>query len=738
MEELVEEITREEQEKLEEKLQVFGATLAKQRDEWVRSRYSIGVDKRWLEDEDQYNSKDNIAKAASQMMTSVEQGYPVTTQHSKPHRSTVYIGMTRQKTNAAEARVADILLPTDDRNWGIDPTPEPKLMSMATSDIEATDEMGQPMMDAQTQQPMKHKDVAVKIMQEAKLKARAMQTVITDQLVECDYLSELRKVIHDSAVLGTGVVKGPIVTNKMRKAWQPYTDGFGETVHNFMFVEELNPASYRVDPRNVWPDPACGESVHDGKGIFERSVMTPKQVRELKKQPGYMKDQLRKVLEEGPRHSYAMEEMRDEEDRDYASQVYECWEYWGEIDIDDLKASGVEFEEDEDDPLESYSACVVMINNTVVKVYLNPLDSGDLPYDFYTWEKISGSCWGYGIPYLLRSQQKVLNAAWRQMMDNSGVSSGPQIVVKPSVITPADKQWQLSSRKIWFATDDIDDVRKAFTSFEFNSHQNELSGIIKMAAELADQDSGVPMMLQGSQGGVTPDTVGGMQMLMNNTNVVLRRLVKQFDDMVTKPHIRRYYDYNMAYNESEEIKGDFNILARGSSALLVRDVQNQSILNLLAAGANPVYGMYLDTQKLFEKALQAQHIDPKEVFKSEEEIEQVKQNMKLKAQQGTPPDPRVQAAQIRAQTDMMKVQAQNQGDIQELQQRAEIQKSNAQLKMQELAMEREIEMLKMANNNNLTLEQIKAKLAETAMRERGKKELFTAEQNLKLKTGSGI
>ena len=104
MEELVEEITREEQEKLEEKLQVFGATLAKQRDEWVRSRYSIGVDKRWLEDEDQYNSKDNIAKAASQMMTSVEQGYPVTTQHSKPHRSTVYIGMTRQKTNAAEAR----------------------------------------------------------------------------------------------------------------------------------------------------------------------------------------------------------------------------------------------------------------------------------------------------------------------------------------------------------------------------------------------------------------------------------------------------------------------------------------------------------------------------------------------------------------------------------------------------------------------------------------------------------
>ena len=97
MDELTEELTQEEQEKLEEKLQIFGATLGKQRDEWVRSRYSVQVDKRWLEDEDQYNSKDNVAKSASQMMTSVEQGYPVTTQHSKPHRSTVFIGMTRQK-----------------------------------------------------------------------------------------------------------------------------------------------------------------------------------------------------------------------------------------------------------------------------------------------------------------------------------------------------------------------------------------------------------------------------------------------------------------------------------------------------------------------------------------------------------------------------------------------------------------------------------------------------------------
>lgn len=723
----------DERERMEEKLQSFGHNMSKQRDEWIRSRYSYGVDKRWLEDEDQYNAKDNVNRAASQMMTSVEQGYPVTTQQAKPHRSTVFIGMTRQKTNAAEARVADILLPTDDRNWGIQPTPDPIMANMARDEAPAMDNQ-QPVIGPNGQ-PVRVKDIARANMEMAQKKAQAMQNEIEDQLIECDYNSELRKVIHDAAVLGTGVVKGPIVTNRTRKAWTPFTDATGQTIHQIEIVDELSPASFRVDPRNVWPDPACGESIHNGKGVYEREQLTSKQVRDLAKQPGFMKAQLRRVLEEGPKRSATFQELKDEDQRDVARDVYEMWTYWGEVEHDDIESAGVDV--GEKDELRSLSACVVMINSTVVKAFLNPLEGGDIPYDFYVWEKVAGSCWGYGIPYLMRAQQKVLNAAWRQMMDNAGVTSGPQIVVKPSVIQPADKQWQLSARKIWYATDDMDDVRKAFATFEFNSHQTELAGIIKMAMELADQETGVPTIMQGEKG-AAPDTVGGMQMLMNSANVVLRRLVKQFDDMVTRPHIRRYYDYNMLYGEDEEIKGDFQIDARGSSALLVRDIQNQAFLNLLAAGANPIYGLYLDTQKLFEKALQAQHIDPAEVFKPEEEIERIKEQQAQAAAQGPGPDPRIEAAKIRAQTDVQRVQAQNQGDMAELQTRLAIKQADIAARREEMQLQREIEMLKMANAQNLSLEQIKAKLADTAIRERGKKELFAAEQRLKLVAGSGI
>jgi hypothetical protein len=731
-----EELEQDQEQRRIDKLQAFGQTMSRQRDQWVRARYSLGVDKRWVEDEDQYNGKDNVNRAASQMMTSVEQGYPVTTNHAAPQRSTVYINLTRQKTNAAEARVADILIPTDDRNWGIKPTPDPTVSELTMNRNEAIDPMtGQPVVDQQGR-PVPLKAVARAILRDVADKARAMQVEIEDQLVECDYNAELRKVIHDAAKLGTGVLKGPVTTNRTRKAWKEIKDPqSGEGVYVLTIVEEESPASYRIDPRNFFPDPGCGGEVQNGKGAYEREELTARRVRELAKQPGYISSQLRKVLEEGPKRSQAIQDIRDEEQTDLAEDLYERWEYTGEVDYDDLEAAGVNLPEK--DVLNTISATVVIINDTVVKAFLNPLEDGSLPYDTFVWEKAGNTVWGYGVPYLMRAQQRVLNAAWRQMMDNAGVTSGPQIVVKPSVIQPADKQWQLSSRKIWYATDDLDDVRKAFASFEFNSHQSEMAEIINMAMGLADAETGVPTIMQGEQGSA-PDTVGGMQMLMTSANVVLKRIVKQFDDMITKPHIRRYYDWNMLYNENNDIKGDFSIDARGSSTLVVRDIQNQGILQLLAAGANPLYGKYLDLKKLFERSLQAQHIDPAEVFKTDEDIEAIEEAERQAAQQGQEEDPRIAAAKIRAETDMQRVQAQNQGDLAELQTRLQIAQEQIRMRQEEHAMQMELEMLKMANQQNLTLEQIKAKLGEVAIRERSRKDLFEAESRLKLQVGSGI
>jgi hypothetical protein len=157
-------------------------------------------------------------------------------------------------------------------------------------------------------------------------------------------------------------------------------------------IEELTPASYSLDPRYVYPDPLCGENVQAGRGIFELDKKTVKGVMELAKQPAYIKPQLKKAIEQGPTTGSAMSRLDVIEDRDkVAGDLFEHWIYWGEIERDDLEAAGVELPEDD---LDVVSACVEMINNVVVRAYLNPLADGALPYDFFPWERVPGSCLG--------------------------------------------------------------------------------------------------------------------------------------------------------------------------------------------------------------------------------------------------------------------------------------------------------------------------------------------------------
>jgi hypothetical protein len=161
-------------------------------------------------------------------------------------------------------------------------------------------------------------------------------------------------------------------------------------------------------------------------------------------------------------------------------------------------------------------------------------------------------------------------------------------------------------------------------------------------------------------------------------------------------------------------------------------------MQLLAAATNPVYSKYIDPRKLFERSLQAQHVDPAEIFKPDEEIEALLEAERNAAQQGQTEDPRVAAAKIRAQTDVQRVQAQNEGDALELQTRLQIAQEGITARREERQQMIELEMLKLANAQNLSLEQIKARLGETAIKERSKQNLFAAERRLKMQMGSGI
>lgn len=601
--------------------------LAKRR-EAIAGRAGSGIEEEWTEDEEHYQGIDDANRAfqsanmlyrsrSKALLSGQQQG-------QQPARSVVFLNITRPYVDAASARVADMLLPTDDRAWEIKATPIPELS---------------PALRAQLQEflglslnPGKIEEFVQKQVDAANTSAKKMQKAIEDPLVESNWHGEVRQVIEDSARCGSGVLKGPFPKLcTVRMTMKDPVTGLKRQVK----MEEIRPASKRIDFWNLFPDPACGENIHAGSFIFEREYIGKRQIMELLKDESYDRAEVMAVLREGP----AKTREGTESVYRHGDDEFEMWIFHGHCMRQQLQAMGVELDQDAEEHL---PAMAVMINDRLVKAVLSPLESGEFPYDVLAWQRRPGMPWGIGIGRQIRTVQRMINANTRAMMDNSGLSASPQIVIGNG-ITPADGVYSIRPGKLWRveAGSDVQDVTKAFASFSVTSVQNELMNIIQFAQKMAEDTTGMPAMLQGIRGDA-PQTLGGMQMQNNNATSVLRRLAKRFDDYMTRPHIQRYFDWMMSYSDDDSIKGDFEIDVRASSALVERDAQQQFLMSLLQASANPVYE--LDPAKLAAELCRGQRLDPKNFQLTEEQKAQ-------RAQQGQDPTMQARAKLFGAQAE---------------------------------------------------------------------------------------
>jgi hypothetical protein len=647
------------------------------------------VEKRWIEDLEQlhgeYDRETNTKLAAAK-------------------KSQLFINLTRPKTNGCSARIGDMLFPTDDRNWGIRPTPVPELAvgakKIAAEQAKRADQANAALKQGQQQQAeqivSESNEQLGKLgiqmkeeMEVAKTACDYMQEEIDDQLRACNYAAAARKVIEDASRIGTGVMKGPVGSMEhARRSWQKNAEGRFE----LGYVDEKRPAFYHVDPWAFFPS-ADATCVQESPDFYERHMWRDADLRKAAKQPGFDLDAIRALLREGANSSLPtyLADLRNitGEQQAPTEKMYQVWEYRGSITNDEIMALYYAAGKDEEamrhaeiDPLIDIQVCLWFCQGKVLKFGIAHMDSGEPVYSVYNLEKDESSIWGYGIPYLMRDSQKAMNAAWRMMMDNSGLSSGPQIEIDPEVIRPADNTWELVPRKVWLRNSTAMPGKVGINTYDIPNHQAELAAIIEMAKQFVDDETSMSQIAQGEQGTHTTQTAQGMAILMNAINVIFRRFIKHFDDDVTVPNIRRLYDWNMQFSPKEHIKGDMEVDARGSSVLLVRELQSQ---NLMVVASNltihPKIGPMLKEREAARKLFQSMLIPPDDILKSEQE---------LKEEAAKPPAPDLE---------MMKLQLQQ-----------EIEKNKLQAMLEIAQLENETRRLETAARLNLTLEQINAQL----------------------------
>ena len=694
-----------------ERMFAFATSLLRKRDAAMEARTASGIERQWREDQDLFDGIDEATKA-NRSMLDYATGRATARDRGQQVRSTVVVNIVRQKTETAAGRFCDIMMPVDDKNWELKPTPVPELAGQLKDDRPAM-QGGQPITD-ESGNPAQMRQVVADMMAKARERMEAMETEIDDQLTECQYNGECRRVIFDAARLGTGVLKGPSVVKRFSQRWAS-----GPSGHQIEMVEEHKPDSKRVDPWNVYPDPMCGDDITQAAYMWERDLISFRTASKLFGLDGYFDDQLKLALQEPPKRTVVITDdkggagYRARSEQIAKGGLYELWEYHGDVDREDLEMIGCDCGVD-DLPMGNVSVCVVFINDHPVKVALNLLDTGDLPYDFFRWSQVADSPWGVGVPRMLAHIQRIITAAWRATMDNSGDTAGAIRVFSRRDIEPADGNWIMTRNKIFWYTGD-DDARKAFSQVQLDSRQQELQAIIELGLRFADMETGITSLFQG-EGRTAPETLGATNIMVDSNNVTIRLRIKQFDDAVTVPHLTRYYHYNMMYSPKEHIKGDYQVDPRGVRVLMERDQQAQAIVALWPLLADPEIAAKVDKEKAARQLFGAHRLD---ILKDNEQEAAASQQQQPQQQQDTA----AQAATVRAQAQLQVAQINQQADMAELELKKAMAEADRQHQERMKQVDLQIAMMKMANDRNISLESIKAALATDTMKLQTQKEL---------------
>jgi len=735
-------------------LDKLGMTIAAKRKSAIEGRLNSGIEKIWEEDEEFYQGFDDANRHEFKDIKTKPTEGGRSAEPKKHKGSTLFPNITGPYVDAAAAKVADMLLPTDERNFVIEPSPVPDILDdeegfpavevqpppgapmagMAAmgamlggmggqppagamppqgppppgalpQPTPAAQIMGNPAQAAQPPQSPADKLKALfakveTIRQKAIQAAERLQKQVDDYLVECSYHTEVREVIEDASRIGTGIVKGPVPKKRKVQVWarNPQT---GE--RELTTKTETKPVSVRRDPWNIFPDfPACGENIHDGSFMLERDYFSPKKLGDLKGGEGkakYIDSQIDAVLAEGPKSDTEGGSKGYVQTKELTgAEIFTVWYFYGTITGEELAAAGCD---ECDDPQKQYPVLITMVNDRVIKAALNPLDSGEFPYDFLPWKKRPGMPWGTGVGRQGRVAQRITTAATRNLMDNAGASAKPHKVVTDAIEQNGDP-WT------WRVNSEINDVRGAMQFFIQPSLQAELMQIIAMGERMMELHTGLPMIILGMQGNVQ-ETAAGRALQNNNGSTVLRRIARNFDGKITEPHIRRYHAWEMMYGEDDTLKGDFQIKARGSSALVERDLQNQQLPNLLNLSLNPAFEM--SPKQTRDEYLKSMRFNPKSFDLTEEDKARA-----AEARKQPPPMPQVQVAQIKEQgaTERKKMDLQHESQENAL---------DRQIDQMALKIEGELGAAGLSMEERASLNDAKVTLSGLAMKLRTQKEL---------------
>lgn len=570
----------------------------------IQAKFGERADKRsakeqqWLRSAELYYGKlakdDNVTK-------------PETPFQPRFNRNRPDVNIVRSKCNIALAQTVSMQFGTSNKNWDLLPS----------------------------------KDVADGNNIEA---CTRMSDTIETQLENSKYSYNCRRAMADRVILGTGILKGPKSEGRLVRAYRQIE---GSDVWEAVVDVDTAPVIKRINPWFFYPD----ETVEDVTAIqdaIEVHPMTALELKKLTKHKGFRADAIKRVLEQKPRE-YQSESWADfarlsENNPNLYKDRYTVLEYHGPIQKEHLEAVGIEPAYESEDC--EYYGEVWACQGQIIRIELADIEEAyRIPYYACNWEKDPASVFGFGVPLMMEDAQRVVNESWHMILDNSSLSSGPQVALQKGLIEPANGEWVLEPGQMWYLTDPQAQVQQAIQFFNVPNVTQNIIPIMQMAQGFAEEESGIPLITAGLTSPEVGDTATGQLMVRTASTTLLDFMSEDWDDNMTTPIIENWYAWNMQYNPNPDIKGVFSVDVRTSTEyknkqLYLRDLEKLSV----ESAQNPEVAKHLNLGELARMRIEMMNLPSRHIIKSAEQVQAEEEERAANAQ----PDPKILELQLKA------------------------------------------------------------------------------------------
>lgn len=512
--------------------------------------------------------------------------------------SEVYSRQVANKCRGATALLRDVYLGTE-RPWQLraiaDPPIPPEIrtsiLQLISTEVQTLQMAGQPVEENQVH--MRYVNLLHAAQQASRRNAMTQAQAATDKMDDIlqagGFYEAMGEFLQDLPLFPYAVMKGPVVRMVPRLTWLDKRPSLQNKP--VMFWERVNPFDIYWSP---------GASALSDAAIIQRVRYTRADLNDVLGVPGYDEPAVRNALTD---YAHGLREWLDAPDPEQAinegredpslnrSQYIEGIEFHGNVQGQTLLDEGVSPKLIPDSDRE-YMIQSWVVGRWTIKTQINPSPRQRHPFYLTSFEKVPGTIAGHALPDILEDIQEVANAAYRALVNNLSISSGPQVIVNDEMVSPTENGDELYPWKRWHVQGDpLGNQREPVTFFQPTSNTQELLGVINAMNVMADEQSAIPRYLTGeSLSGGAGRTASGLSMLMNNAAKVLQTVAANVDTNVLEPLIEALHEMIMLTDTSDLLTGQEQVQVLGSKVSAQKETERQRQLQFLQITANPIDG----------------------------------------------------------------------------------------------------------------------------------------------------